>query len=264
VPRRASNNLCAALSGEPFGSCCTCTAAKPWCQLHAELDAAARTAQWAGRDPRLYFSGGLDNGHHRKALRALALSEAAAGRTSELLVRDVGSKFHRWGQFDRKQPTALHDVLRGGANRTAAGGSALLDDPLMASVAKLAVAPTSAASACAHQLTINVPGFGYSSRLRALLACGGAVLHVEHSSSEFFMPLLQHQTHYYLLRGREVVRDGLLPLLRALRRDPKTTAAVAANARRFARSHLAFDAVPPHHGLERCRARGVLPEHNIT
>ena len=33
----------------------------------------------------------------------LALAELAAGRTSEILVRDVSSRFHRWNQFDRKQ-----------------------------------------------------------------------------------------------------------------------------------------------------------------
>ena len=38
--------------------------APPWCQQVRELDAAAQAHPWQGRDERLYFSGGLDNGHH--------------------------------------------------------------------------------------------------------------------------------------------------------------------------------------------------------
>jgi hypothetical protein len=33
------------------------------------LDAAAEATPWTARDRRLFFSGGLDNGHHRKELR---------------------------------------------------------------------------------------------------------------------------------------------------------------------------------------------------
>lgn len=43
--------------------------APPWCQQVHALDVAAAAAPWASRDRRLYFSGGLNNGHHRKELR---------------------------------------------------------------------------------------------------------------------------------------------------------------------------------------------------
>lgn len=41
----------------------------PWCQQVVALDAAAEATPWTARDRRLFFSGGLDNGHHRKELR---------------------------------------------------------------------------------------------------------------------------------------------------------------------------------------------------
>ena len=203
----------------------------PWCQQTRTLDDAARVSPWASRDQRLYFSGGLDNGHHRKALRALSLSERAAGRHSELLVRDVGSQFHRWGQFDRQQPAEIARLL--GRNTTSNERD----------LERLHVAPVSASAACAHQYAINVPGFGYSSRLRTLLRCGCAVVHVSHPSSEFFQPLLRDSEHLFYLSGREPVRDALLPLLRRLRANSTHAAAVAAAGRRFAQTYLAFPAV---------------------
>lgn len=124
----------------------------------------------------------------------LALAELAAGRTSEILVRDVSSRFHRWNQFDRKQAPGFAK-LRAQTN------------------VSIAAPPVPATAACAHQYSINVPGFGYSSRLRALLRCGGAVVHVVHASSEFFMPLLRHREHLYLLDGREPVRGLDVPLM---------------------------------------------------
>ena len=84
-------------------------------------------------------------------------------------MRDVSSKFHRWGQFDRKQAPGFVQ-LRQHTN------------------VSITSTPVAQSTACAHQYAINVPGFGYSSRLRSLLRCGGAVVHVAHSSSEFFMP----------------------------------------------------------------------------
>ena len=49
--------------------------------------------------------GGLDNGHHRKELRKLALSEQAAGRGHDLHIRDVSSSFHRWSWPTATSPT---------------------------------------------------------------------------------------------------------------------------------------------------------------
>lgn len=197
--------------------------APPWCrQVHA-LDSAATAHPWAQRDRRLFFAGGLDNGHHRKELRKLALAELAAGRTANLLIREVSSGFHRWKQFDRKQPAGLRKLI--------AANFSLLGPPLKQH------------AACSYQYSINVPGFGYSSRLRSLLRCGGTVVHVEHSSSEFFMPLLRHREHLYLLGGREPVRDSLLPLLHDLQSSPTRAAAVAAKGRAFAVHWLSFEGV---------------------
>ena len=71
----------------------------------------------------------------------LALAELAAGRTSEILVRDVSSRFHRWNQFDRKQAPGFAK-LRAQTN------------------VSIAAPPVPATAACAHQYSINVPGFG--------------------------------------------------------------------------------------------------------
>ncbi|EOD06486.1 hypothetical protein EMIHUDRAFT_249850 [Emiliania huxleyi CCMP1516] len=49
--------------------------------------------------------------------------------------------------------------------------------------------------ACRFQVLLSVPGFGYSNRLRQLLACGSAVVHVQHQSHEFFEPLLKSGEH---------------------------------------------------------------------
>lgn len=93
--------------------------APPWCQQARTLDAAATAAPWQHRDARLFFSGGLDNGHHRKELRKLALAEqatlaSASAASAHLLpaarllrVRDVGSRFHRWNQYDLQQPSGV-------------------------------------------------------------------------------------------------------------------------------------------------------------
>ena len=66
---------------------------------------------------------------------------------------------------------------------------------------------------------------------------------VEHSSSEFFTPLLTPGKHLLLLRGREAVRDHLLPLLRTLRASPDRTAAIGAAGREFARTWLRWSSV---------------------
>jgi hypothetical protein len=102
-----------------------------------------------------------NNGHHRKELRKIALSEAIAGRTSELHVKDVSSRFHRWSQFDKAQPRGVRKLLR------APNSSAMITS-----------GPMPPTKACEFQYSINVPGFGYSSRLRSLLRSGNVVLHV--------------------------------------------------------------------------------------
>ena len=222
-------------------------AAEPWCRQQKRFDEAASGTPWASRDKRLYFSGGLDNGHHRKALRALALTEDAAGRHDELHIRDVGSKFHRWGQYDRDQPTDTLKSVLGNATVEATQHRGKRREQALTrmtqNIGQTRVKPVAATHACGYQYAINVPGFGYSSRLRSLLRCGNTVVHVNHASFEFFVPLLNHAEHVYVISGREPVRDELLQLLRTLRANPAKAAAVAAAGRTFALTHLSFDAV---------------------
>ena len=53
----------------------------PWCQLSVQLQSeAARHGQWAGRDARAIFSGGLDNGRDRKELRRLVRQGGVAAQ----------------------------------------------------------------------------------------------------------------------------------------------------------------------------------------
>ena len=335
---------------------------KPWCHQAAELDAVAAEVPWRQRDGRLFFSGGLDNGHHRKELRKLALSEQAAGRGHDLHIRDVSSSFHRWSQFDRDQPDALGGLLRGAVgkhNRSSSGGgssssgssggssstgigggtsgswrgggsgwrgrgrdmgrllaqadegaggaargraarrqrgdaragktkrhSPLGQEPAQAqeqqrqqqqrqrrqkkeklyrNLQRHFVPPVPSSDACRYKYGINVPGFGYSSRLRSLLRCGAAVVHVDHPSSEFFVPMLRDGVDFYVLRGREPVRDALMPLLRRLAANETAAAAAAAAGRAFANTWLSFDNVVGYlHTLLRAygalfRARGPPP-----
>ena len=127
------------------------------------------------------------------------------------------------------------------------------------------VPPVPSSDACRYKYGINVPGFGYSSRLRSLLRCGAAVVHVDHPSSEFFVPMLRDGVDFYVLRGREPVRDALVPLLRRLAANETAAAAAAAAGRAFANTWLSFDNVVGYlHTLLRAygalfRARGPPP-----
>uniref|UniRef100_A0A7S3FIJ1 Glycosyl transferase CAP10 domain-containing protein n=1 Tax=Haptolina ericina TaxID=156174 RepID=A0A7S3FIJ1_9EUKA len=134
-----------------------------------------------------------------------------------LLVRDVNAgKWFRWSQFDT-------------ANRS--GTLPPKQPPLAPSVA------------CHHKFALSLPGFGYSSRLRTLLACGALVVHVRHDDNEFFMPALEDGTHLVMIHGRDAVRTQLLPTLERLRRDPARAARIAAAGRRFAEHWLSHDSV---------------------
>ena len=53
----------------------------------------------------------------------------------------------------------------------------------------------SPAAACSYKFLLSLPGYGYASRLRQLLACGSVVLHHAHEAEEFFAPLLKHGEH---------------------------------------------------------------------
>ena len=187
----------------------------PWCQVAASLSTEALRHPWHSRDERAFFSGGLDNGRDRKALRQLYHSSSAAREA--LLVRDVeAGKWFRWGQWDT-------------SNRSGA------------LPAKLPALPPQAA--CRHKFALSLPGFGYSSRLRALLACGALVVHLQHDDNEFFMPALQDGEHLVVLRGRDAIKRKLLPTLERLRQDPKSAERIADAGRRFAQRWLRHDAI---------------------
>ena len=202
------------------------SSAPPWCHTEASIRQAASEQRWSERDDRAYFSGGLSTGRSRQALRDL-------GETQKdiLLVRDVGfsstGSLGRWQkkQESRSQARQKHVRVRG-------------------------VHP---ARACKHKYLISVPGFGYASRLRQLLACGAVVLHVVHASEEFYTPLLRDGVHVVRLDGGDgpgggptalrSVSHSLLRVLKQLRANTTYGQRLALAASAFARTWLSFPAV---------------------
>uniref|UniRef100_A0A7S3T7A0 Glycosyl transferase CAP10 domain-containing protein n=1 Tax=Emiliania huxleyi TaxID=2903 RepID=A0A7S3T7A0_EMIHU len=129
----------------------------PWCQMQPRFERAAAAWGWEQRDARAYFGGACSTGISRQSLLPLNRTHG------ELLhVLDVG--------FGRSGFVNPHDVER--AKR---------------SYARLGVgwgnfsAQLPPDYACRFQVLLSVPGFGYSNRLRQLLACGSAVVHVQHA-----------------------------------------------------------------------------------
>lgn len=119
----------------------------PWCVVGPELEKAAAAQDWDSRIDRAFFAGSLSNGHHRRRLRRLLARNASShGDDSDLWVHAIDSSFFT---FTSKP------------SRAAARGQRL---PLSA--------------ACGFRYCLSVPGYGYSSRLRSLLACGCTVIHV--------------------------------------------------------------------------------------
>jgi len=133
----------------------------PWCRLSRTLRETAARHPWERRDDRAFFSGSLENGRWRRRLGALARVQHEEGAT-DLFVHSVDSAFLRWG---KAKGSGL------GANRAegAAGSSASL--PVEAS--------------CGYRYALSLPGHGYSSRLKTLLACGCVVIHVHSPWNEW-------------------------------------------------------------------------------
>ena len=212
----------------------------PWCQQSAELARTARALTWDARDDRAYFAGSCATGASRQALLALALAHA-----KELDVRDSGydasGTVHRQ---ERQRANRRHDRLgssRGAGNGTGGTGG----------TSRTRTSPT---HACRYRYLLSIPGFGYASRLRALLACGSVVVHIPHASHEFFEPLLKDGVHLVrLARGgvgtgggplaRRAVMTSLLPALSELRNDQPRAQRIARAARLFAVGHLSFASV---------------------
>lgn len=104
-------------------------------------------------------------------------------------------------------------------------------------------APLPPFAACNHKSALSLSGFGYSSRLRALLLCGAHVVHVAHEDNEFFVPAMNGSHWSVLSGGRNPMKRLLLPKLKQLRKDDDAARQVALAGQRFARRHLAFDGV---------------------
>ena len=181
----------------------------PWCRLVEEL-APAAAAPWASRRDALYFSGSLLNGRWRRRLRRLVDEQAKAGG-ADLHVRDVQSKF-----FGGAQPRWAHGQLAEQANRS--------------------VAPRALHEACGWRYVLSIPGYGYSNRLRALLACGSTVIHLRPPWAEYFEPLLRDNCNVVVVDKVEQI----LPTLRALRADEGRARRIAESGRALALGALAW------------------------
>ena len=153
----------------------------PWCTLSASLGREDRRNHWESRRDQLFFSGSLANGRWRRRLRKLCdeLWRNNSNDLNFLDVRDVTSDFFHW---DRR------------------GSVVGMDHPRRKSTAGIAHAPATPLpidAPCRYRYALSIPGYGYSSRLRALLACGCAVIHVRSPWNEFFSPVLRHGVHLF-------------------------------------------------------------------
>lgn len=194
----------------------------PWCQLSEELRAAARRAPFASRSSRAFFSGGMQTSAARRRIHSLAERHA-----DDFTIRNVG--FRSTGSTD----SAHHPSRK--LNRTNALLPAL---PLLS--------PT---AACSYKFLLSLPGFGYASRLRQLLACGSVVLHQAHEAEEFFAPLLKHGEHIIRIpvgdgQAKASLRESvLMDTLHRLRANETLAARVASAAGAFATRWLSHAAV---------------------
>lgn len=152
---------------------------EPWCSLLPQMDAASRATPWVERIDLGYFSGGLRSGLFRNALREISTSPLAAG---VLRVRDVAPSFY-----------TLSKASQLGAEK-----------------------PEPMSAACGYRYLLSVPGYGYSNRLKALLACGSVVIHVEPRSGpqEFYRPLLVNGKHLVVVRSVHQIIPAILELRR--------------------------------------------------
>ena len=194
----------------------------PWCQLAQQLDAAASSAPFVSRSARAYFSGGLHTSKARRTLQRLAESRPEEFHVRNVGFRSTGSTFRQW-TVDKY-------------NRT---GDLLHALPSM---------PPS--HACRYKFLLSVPGYGYASRLRQLLACRSVVLHqADTGGEEFFAPLLRHDENVIRLPVGDTPsavseREAtLLDTLRQLRTDESRAARIASAAGEFARVWLSHASV---------------------
>ena len=182
----------------------------PWCTLSASLRNASDSQAWATRDDRAFFAGSLTNGRFRQRLAKL-LSEPSV--RADLFVHDARSRFFTFAPRAKSQSAPSSSERR--AERL----------PLH--------------TACGFRYCLSIPGFGYSSRLRSLLACGCVVIHVRSADKEYFTPLLQHGVHWM-----EINRvDQLHSTLKQLRANESWARSIAAAGSNFAARELNHGAV---------------------
>ena len=180
-----------------------------------------RRTPFASRSSRAFFSGGMQTSAARRRIHSLAERHA-----DDFTIRNVG--FRSTGSTIDQFSTAK-------LNRTNALLPAL---PLL-----------SPAAACSYKFLLSLPGYGYASRLRQLLACGSVVLHHAHEAEEFFAPLLKHGEHIIRLpvgdgQAKASLREtALIDTLRRLRANETLAARMAAAAGTFATRWLSYAAV---------------------
>lgn len=185
-----------------------------WCELSDQIQQTAVGLPWEKRIDQLYFSGSLSNGWWRQRLRSVYAAHRAANGTL-LHVRDVHSTFS--------------DISHGAAVRTNASARR--------EVHRDRSVPMT--DACRYRYLLSIPGFGYSNRLRSLLACGSVVIHVRSPWNEFFLPLLRPDVHFVVVNRVE----GVLPALLELRKDEARARRIAHAGGHFATHTINFDGV---------------------
>ena len=179
----------------------------PWCRLLEELAPAA--APWHRAATRSTF--GL------AAQRPLAPRAAPPRR--------------RAGEGRRRGPARARravEILR----RRAAGGGRIGQ---LAEQANRSVAPRALHEACGWRYVLSIPGYGYSNRLRALLACGSTVIHLRPPWAEYFEPLLRDNCNVVVVDKVEQI----YPRLRAPRRRGRARR-IAESGRALALGALAW------------------------
>jgi hypothetical protein len=181
----------------------------PWCKLRPLLHRAATQMPWTARVDAAFFAGSLENGRFRKRLAHLV---AKAGPKGPFHLVATQSAFFHWSLNGTKRPQRSIGQVTG-------------------------FVPIE--EACKYRYALSIPGYGYSSRLRSLLACGCTVLHVRSSYQEYFQPLLENGSQLVIL---DAVHE-ILPALRNLQADESRARAIASGGFHFAHTALRYDAV---------------------
>ena len=151
----------------------------PWCLLGPSLGQAAEAQPWQRRVNAAFFAGSLENGKHRVRLARLVADVASASAATNTTVGGGGDKAPPARAILHVHATEsafLHYAKSNGSRRVSVGGKGTNFLPID--------------EACRYRYALSVPGYGYSSRLRALLACGCTVIHIQSLYREFYHPVI--------------------------------------------------------------------------